>query len=125
MLRSMKMAEIKVHAGDFRKGGGHSLMLGSLIMRTPKHWILGETIPLTELAEVDVASEESVKRFGGTVGWGIAGSVLFGPVGLLAGVLVGGRGKEVTFIAKLKDGRKMLATTDSKTFTKLQAAVFE
>jgi len=30
----------------------------------------------------------------------------------------------VTFIAKFKDGRKLLATTDSKTFTKLRALVF-
>jgi hypothetical protein len=54
----------------------------------------------------------------------VAGAVLLGPLGLLAGVLVGGRKKEITFVAKLKDGRKFLGTPDSKTFTQLQAAVF-
>jgi len=43
---------------------------------------------------------------------------------LLAGLLLGGNKKEITFVAKFKDGRKLLATTDSGTFTKLQAAVF-
>jgi hypothetical protein len=38
--------------------------------------------------------------------------------------MLGGRKKEVTFIARFKDGRKLLATTDSSTYTKLQAAVF-
>lgn len=47
-----------------------------------------------------------------------------GQVGLLAGLILGGNKKEVTFVAKFKDGRKMLATTDSKSFTKMQAATF-
>ena len=42
----------------------------------------------------------------------------------MAGLLLGGKGKDVTFILKLKDGRKMLATTDSKTFTKIAAMAF-
>ena len=83
-----------------------------------------ETIPLSKLESVEVASEESVKRIGGTVGWSIVGTVMLGPVGLLAGLLLGGRGKDVTFVARFKDGRKLLATTDSKTFTKMKAAVF-
>lgn len=53
-----------------------------------------------------------------------AGAALLGPVGLLAGLLLGGKGTDVTFIAQFKDGRKMLATTDAKAFTKLQALVF-
>ena len=73
---------------------------------------------------MEVASEESVKRIGGTLGWGAAGMLALGPVGLLAGLLLGGKKKEVTFVAKVKDGRKLLGTTDHKTFTKLKAAAF-
>lgn len=79
---------------------------------------------MTTIETVEIATEENVKKLGGTVGWGIAGAVLLGPVGLLAGLLVGGRKKEVTFVARFKDGRKLLGTTDSKTFTTLQAACF-
>ena len=85
---------------------------------------MGEAIPFTNLEEVEVATEDSVKKVGGTIGWGAAGAVMLGPVGLLAGLLLGGKGKEVTFVAKFKDGRKLLATTDGKTFAKIQAAVF-
>lgn len=117
------MAKIKVHAGDFLKGDS-AFYFGSFVLKTKEHYISGETISVDELETVEVASEESVKKIGGTVGWGAAGAVILGPVGLLAGLLLGGRKKEVTFVARFKDGRKLLATTDNKTFTELKAAVF-
>jgi hypothetical protein len=117
------MATIKVLAGDFLKGDGQ-LSFGSLTLKTKEHSFIGETIPVTNLETVEIATEESVKKLEGTIGWGAVGGLLLGPVGLLAGLLAGGRKKEVTFVAKFKDGRKLLASTDSKTFTKLQAAVF-
>ena len=117
------MAKIKVHAGDFLEGEGQ-FSLGSLVLKTKEHSWVGESIPINSLESIDIATEENVKKLGGTVGWGAAGALLLGPAGLLAGLLLGGKKKEVTFIAKFHDGRKLLATTDSKTFTKLQAAVF-
>lgn len=117
------MAKVTVHAGDFLKGDSQ-FSFGSLVLRTEAHSFVGEAIPVTQLESVEVASEESVKKIGGTIGWGAAGALVLGPVGLLAGLLLGGKKKEVTFVAKFKDGRKLLATTDSGTFTKLQAAVF-
>lgn len=115
------MAKITIHAGSWPKGSGQ-FSFGSFAL--PNSGFGFEGIPTSSLASVEVATEETVKRVGGTVGWGAAGAVLLGPVGLLAGLLMGGRGKDVTFIAQFKDGRKMLATTDAKTYTKIQAAVF-
>lgn len=117
------MAKIKVLAGDFLKGDGQ-VSFNALGLRTEKHSFLGESIPFSQLEEVEVASEESVKKIGGTIGWGAAGAVLLGPVGLLAGLLAGGRKKEVTFVAKFKDGRKLMGTADNATYLKLKAAVF-
>ena len=117
------MAKVKVLAGDFLEGDGQ-YSFGSLVLKTEKHPWAGEAIPSTQLDTVDIATEESVKKIGGTVGWGIAGAAILGPVGLLAGLLLGGKKKEVVFVAKFKDGRKLMASTDSKTFTKLQTAVF-
>ncbi|MCP3660180.1 MAG: hypothetical protein GY830_07715 [Bacteroidetes bacterium] len=117
------MAKVKVHAGDFLKGDSQ-YSLGSFMLKTKEHSIIGEVVPITELEMVEVADEENVKKLGGTVGWGVAGGVLLGPLGLLAGLLLGGKKKEVTFIAKFKNGKKLLATTDSQTFTKLRAAAF-
>lgn len=122
------MAKITIHAGDFVHGGLGVYRLGwsgyELILATEKHRFMGESIPITQLETVEKASEENVKKIGGTVGWGLAGGALLGPVGLLAGLLAGGRKSEVTFTAQFKDGRRLLATTDSKTFTQLQSAVF-
>lgn len=119
------MSKIKIHAGDF--GAGSANMMFSMITfpwKPGDGFTAGEKILLSELAEVEQANDEAVKRIGGTVGWGVVGAAVLGPVGLLAGLLAGGRGTDVTFVAKFKDNRKFLGTTDSKTFTKLKAAVF-
>lgn len=118
------MAKLKIHAGDFPKGSA-SVTMGIISFPwQPGDGFFPKTMPIAEFESVEVATEEAVKRVGGTVGWGAAGAVLLGPVGLLAGLLVGGRGKDVTFIGFTKDGKKMLATTDSKTYTKIQATCF-
>lgn len=118
------MASINVHAGDFPKGKA-SLMFGVLSFSWQMgDGLMGKSIHLNELEAVDIATEESVKRLGGTLGWGVVGATLLGPVGLLAGLLAGGRKTEVTFVAKLKDGRKFLASADSAAYKKIAAAVF-
>ncbi len=124
------MANLTIHAGDFTKGNGSITILDRVFkISAPKAAGDGfsgnvQAFSSIEIEEITVATEENVKRMGGTVGWGIAGAALLGPVGLLAGLLLGGKGKDVTFIMKFKDGRKILATTDSKTFTKLAAMAF-
>lgn len=97
------MAKIKVHGGDFLKGDGQ-LSFGSLVLRTPAHNVAGEAIPLSRLSLVDIATEANVKRLGGTVGWGAVGAALLGPVGLLAGLLAGGRGKRLPLLLSSKTG---------------------
>ncbi|OIJ43565.1 hypothetical protein [Massilia timonae] len=119
------MAKLEVHAGDFPKGS-HSIGFNVITLNwQPGDGLVGKNIVLTGyLTSVSIATEEEVRRVGGTIGWGIAGAAILGPVGLLAGALLGGKGKDVTFVAQFNDGKKMLATTDSKTFTKMQALVF-
>lgn len=117
------MAKINVHAGDWAKGSGN-YMLGSFVLPKKTGWGGSEAIHSTDIVELELASEESVKRLGGTIGWGAIGGLALGPVGLLAGLIAGGRGTEVTFVAKFKDGRRLLASTDSKTFNSIRAAKF-
>lgn len=120
------MSKIEIHAGDFPKGtASFGFGVISFPWQPGDGFSTGQTLVLNgQLESVEVASEESGKRIGGAIGWGVAGGALFGPAGLLAGLLLGGKGKDVTFIAVMKDGKKMLATTDSKTYTKLQAMTF-
>lgn len=121
------MSKLKIHAGDFPKtvnvlvAGNHNMSFidpvgGGFFGKT-------YTYPKYEIESIEMADEESVIRIGSAVGWGVAGSVPLGSAGLLAGVLLGGCGKGVTFVAHFKDGKKMLATTDAKSFAKLQALV--
>ncbi len=120
------MSNIEVHAGDFLPVKHHKYnnTNGEFKLLTQKHWFKGEKLKTTDIVEINIASEENVKKIGGTLGWGAAGAVVLGPVGLLAGLLLGGKKNQVTFVAKFKDGRKMLATTDSKTYTKITAQIF-
>lgn len=124
------MATIKIHAGDFAKGDATVEMNTSILLMS-EAWEPGapfmgrkHTIKKDEIEEIIIATEENVKRIGATVGWGTVGAVAFGPLGLLAGLVFGGKGKDVTFIMKLKDGRKMLATANNKTYIKISALCF-
>lgn len=119
------MARINVRAGDFITiSPSHSYSNGKFNLATEeREWKLKntETILASELEYLALASEENVKKLGGTIGWGAAGAAVLGPMGLLAGLLLGGKMKEVTFVAKFKDGRKLVGTTDPKTWVDIQS----
>ena len=98
------MASIKLHAGDWGEGNA-SFMFGSFAL--PTGIARFEGVKGSDLEVVEVASEETVKKFAGAFGWGLAGALALGPLGLLAGLLAGGNKKTVTFIAIFKDKRKI------------------
>jgi len=112
--------QFKVLAGDFAEGAASitekEIALFSKANRAgfATVRIADVKVPLSRIASVEVASEESVKRVGGAVGWGTAGALVAGPAGLLAGAILGGRGKDVTFVVVLQDGRRFLAKGDAK-----------
>ncbi|ODT77710.1 MAG: hypothetical protein ABS76_26620 [Pelagibacterium sp. SCN 64-44] len=116
------MAAIKLHAGDFQKSAANSFNGRGFSLWSAKSTFAAEHIPMSAIESIEIASEASVKRVGGAVGWGMAGGALLGPAGLLAGLLLGGRGEETTFVAKLKDGRKFLASVDKRAWPKMLAA---
>lgn len=117
---------MKAIAGDFKYIEFLKPMIGKpyLNVRFEGGPFFGEKIQLNQIAEATVADEESVKRIGGTVGWGVAGAALLGPVGLLAGLLLGGKSKDVTFVGVLKDGRKFMATCSGAEWKQIMAARF-
>jgi len=119
------MAKIKFSAGDF------GITSGEYTFATNKFKIVeavkegsGYTYNVVEISGDDVetimvASEENVKKLKGTVGWGAVGWLTLGPVGLLAGLLLGGKKKETSFIIGFKDGRKALGTMQTKEYAKM------
>jgi len=115
--------KFKVLAGDFAEGD-NSFSSDIFILKSKSNNKV-EHIHRNKIASIDIATEETVKRLGGALKWGLAGSMMLGPAGLLAGLLLGGKGKDIIFIVKFKDGRQLLASSDSKTYTEIQAAAFD
>jgi len=77
-----------------------------------------------EVQSVEIMTEDNKKKFLGSAAFGAIGGLAFGPIGAVAGLLAGGNKRDVTFACYLKDGRKFMATADSKTFTKIQSFCF-
>ncbi|HEN8802482.1 hypothetical protein [Pseudomonas sp. CM27] len=112
------MTRLTVQSGDFLQGEGE-YRNGSLTLKTPRSPSPGERISLARISDLRLASLESSRSFGSTLGWGVAGALVAGPVGLLAGLWLGGKEEEATFLATFKDGRKLMAITDGKTWSKI------
>lgn len=115
------MSTIKLQAGPFLHGKGQVKKDKLVLPVEGKFW--PEEVLLKDI-QFEIATEENVKKMTGTIGWGAVGAIALGPVGLMAGLLLGGRKKEVTFIGQISDGRRFLATTDNATYVKLCAGSF-
>jgi len=113
-----KMGKVTLVGGNFGTGTAH-LVSGAKINLPGSG---SGAIPLHRIESVEVATEQSVKRLSGTLGWGAVGAVALGPIGMLAGLIAGGNSKEVSFIAILEGGWVFIATTDIKTFGIIKAA---
>jgi hypothetical protein len=114
------MAQLDVLAGDFAISRGRShWWRGKLLMKRNGKFFR-ENIQPRQIESVQLASEQAVISVGGAAAFGTAGALLLGPVGLLAGLVLGGRGNKTTFICKLTDGRKFIATANTKVFKELE-----
>jgi hypothetical protein len=115
----------KIHAGDFGDGEGtFSSLTNSFTLPVKGKTFGSQRLPASSLSSLEIATEENVKKLAGTVGWGLVGGAILGPVGLLAGLLAGGRGKKIVFAVRFTDGQKMLASADSQVFTAIKSAAF-
>lgn len=119
------MAEIKILAGDFGNMVRGHYMFGQLSLPWPGDWTAGHSYSVkSDIEELEEADERSVVKVGGAAGWGAAGLLIAGPVGMLAGAVLGGRGQRIAFVAKFNDGRKLMAECDKKTWIKMKADRF-
>jgi len=115
----------RIHAGDFGKGEGTYSSLTDTFTLPVKDKVFGsKRIPASDLSSLEIATEENVKKIGGTIGWGLAGGAILGPLGLLVGLIAGGRKKEIVFVAKFSDGTKLLASCDGNAFTAIKCVRF-
>ena len=66
-------------------------------------------------------TEENKHRVLAKAGWSVLGAVALGPVGLLAGLFMGGKSKQICVAVKMKTGQEFIAECDTKTYSKLYA----
>lgn len=126
------MAQFEILAGDFEPGQRGQVLAGRTVKESAQgfhmpikgKWFKTEYLPKAQIEQLEIATEENLKTMGGAIGWGLVGGIALGGIGAIAGLLAGGRSKEVTFVCKFKDGRKVLGKCDSKAFAEIQAACF-
>ena len=101
-----------------------SLMMGSLTLELVTKWgnkIVADTDPtlIQNVNEIIEVTDDNSVNFMGAAGWGIVGGLLTGGVGLLAGAILGGRGKTTTFAIRFNDGSQFLCSGKSKDYSRL------
>ena len=67
-----------------------------------------DTIPISEITSADIVTNENVASVAGKLGWGAAGALALGPVGLLAGLFAGGNRNTIVVAVAFKDDRRVL-----------------
>jgi len=69
----------------------------------------------TNVVDYEVVDQESKKSAASAVGRGLAGSLLLGPVGALAGLSAKSKGTHIIAV-QFKDGKKSLLEVDDKRY---------
>jgi hypothetical protein len=111
------MAKVKVHYANFDY---LDVTADSWSMTIKKGSFWGfEHITGDDIARIEVVTEQMVKRAGSAVSWGIIGGAIAGPAGAIAGVLLGGNGRETTFILETEDGKTLIGTAETHIFNAL------
>ncbi len=97
---------------------------GTIVVANFAALVIGwESIDKELVEEVELVTEENKKKIFSALGWGALGSLL-NPIAGIAGLVFGGRTKEICFALYLKDGRKYLITSDPKTYQNIKSFCF-
>ncbi|MGF1490028.1 MAG: hypothetical protein ACFBSE_23315 [Prochloraceae cyanobacterium] len=125
------MSEIEVIGGEIILGKWHTSFL--FLDHFPEIVIqIGEDLKklnLNNIKSAEIINQEDIKSLASSAGWGLAAGMATGLftgglgfiVGGVAGAVSKGKKTEVTFMCELEDGRKFIATTNSKTWKRILA----
>ena len=123
------MARYKLLAGDFMGAPERRVdfFFRAFILPDPKHKWLPKNVSysINQVKTLEQVTEHNQVKVLGAAGWGTAGALALGPIGLLAGLVLGGRGQTVVFAVEFTDGKRALIQTDQKGWKKVIAARFD
>ena len=113
-----KMAKVNVIYASFPfrdiSATAHGICITERLFQfTPK------VITGSDMASLEVATEQGVKNIGGALGWGVVGGVIAGPIGAVAGAVLGGNHRQTTFTLTTNDSRKLIGTVETGIFNAL------
>jgi hypothetical protein len=113
-------AKNKVIAGDYQ-GKQVTQFLGLVSIMTG--FGKSEVLNKTTVEEYEIVDESTRKSASSAIGRGLAGSLILGPVGMLAGLSAKSKGTHVVAI-QFKDGKKSLIEIDDKIYSALVKSLF-
>lgn len=91
----------------------YSLYHSTGMFSTEDYKLMENLVSLTQITEENKAS------FIGKAGWGLAGGLVLGPVGLLAGLLAGGNKKTVCCAFEMLPNYRFVAEIEAKAYATL------
>lgn len=113
---------MEIIGGSLPKGAEITSFLGSYSLSIPDGFLKSKKIKLKEhLTAVEHITEENKYSILGKAGWGALGGLVLGPVGALAGIVLGGNSKEVCCACKIDSGEEFLVSCTPEEAQKLKA----
>ncbi|MBQ9376439.1 MAG: hypothetical protein IJU05_01360 [Schwartzia sp.] len=95
-------------------------MFGTVTLSISEGLLKSRKIKLNDhLVAAERLTEENKHSLLGKAGWGTLGALVLGPVGLLAGLVLGGNSKEICCACKLDTGEAFLVTCTVDEYKKL------
>jgi hypothetical protein len=113
------MAKNKVIAGDFE---GHAVRDRGVI-QIEQSWLTTKEIRKSTIGSYEVIDVTQRKSASSAVGRALLGSVVLGPVGLLAGLSAKSKGTH-TIALQFKDGKKSLIEVDDMIYKAIMKELF-
>lgn len=115
---SLDWRKIKVLGGDIPSGEWD--FNGGMMTADPATGCSEVVSLMGEIKTLRVETEDSVRDLAKTLGFTLVGGMLLGgPIGAAVGFVAAGKRKEVCVSCVLKDGRKFVATMDSRIYQQM------
>ena len=114
---------IKIIEGDFYNKGFVTLKKRKKMILVNTGCMSTAKYRFDQVEKYQELSQDNAKSALGTIGWGAAGAVALGGLGLLAGVLCGGNKKKVGFVLKFTDGKVVICQGSFKEVAEISCAV--